>query len=98
MIKLRDFIDRGRRKPVLGLLVLVLLVALLVLVALHPSIDALEVAASCLTMLALAVSIASLGRPARRTVSAAPFAPASARPPTARPFPRFTRFLVPLRL
>ena len=98
MIKLRDFIDRARRKPVLGLVVLLLLVALLALVALHPAIDALELAASCLTILAIAGSIALLRKP-RRWIVTAPLAAASrARPPTARPFSRVPQLLVPLRL
>lgn len=98
MIKLHSIIDRARRRPVLGLLVLVLLVALLALVALHPAIDALELAASCLTILAIAISIAIIRRPVEQIVSAAPLAPAHARPPTARPFARVPQLLVPLRL
>ena len=63
MIKLRELIDRARRKPVLGLLVLLLLVALLALVALHPAIDALEVAATCLAVIALFISLRLFLRP-----------------------------------
>ena len=98
MIKLRDLSDRARRKPVLGLLVLVLLVALLALVAFHPAIDASELAASCLTILAIAISIAISGRLVERIVSAAPWAPAHPRPPTARPCSRVPQPLVLLRL
>lgn len=98
MIKLCDFIDRARRKPVLGLLILVLLVALLALVALHPAIDPLEVAATCLTILAIAVSGALLCTP-RRSIVAAPLVAASpARPPTVRRSTRVPQHLVPLRL
>lgn len=98
MIKLRNFIDRARRKPVLGLLVLLLLVVLLALVALHPAIDALEVAASCLTLLAIAVSAALLCKPSRWVVTAPLAAASHARPPMLRRFSRVPQHLVPLRL
>lgn len=98
MIKLRDFIDRARRKPVLGLLVLVLIVALLALVALHPAIDALELATSCLTILAIAVSVALLRQPRRWIVTAPLVAASRARPPTALAVSRASQLLVPLRL
>lgn len=98
MIKLRDLIDRARRKRVLGLLVLVLLVVLLALVALHPAIDALELAASCLTIIAIGISIALLHKPRSWIVTAPLVAASRARPPTAIAVSRAYQRLVPLRL
>ena len=98
MIRLRCFIERARRKPVVGLLVLVLLVALLALVALHPALDALELAASCLTILAVAVSIGLALKPSTPPVSGVLQLVSRARPPTRRTFAAAPQPLVPLRL
>lgn len=98
MIKLRELIDRARRKPILGLLVLLLLVALLVLVALHPAIDALEVAATCLAVIALVISLRLFLRPqsiAPRMQHRMALLP---RPPSRRPEIRTSETLAPLRL
>ena len=82
----------------LGLLVLLLLVAVLALVALHPAIDAVELATSCLTILALAVSIALLRKARSRIVAAPLVAVSRAGPPTSRPLPLVPQLLAPLRL
>lgn len=98
MIKLRDFIERARRRPVLGLFVLILLVTLLVLVALHPAVDALELAATCLTILAVAVSMALVLVPSTPVVSRVPLLASRARPPTTRALAAPPQLLAPLRL
>lgn len=98
MIRLRDLIERARRKPVLGLIVVVLLIGLVVLVALHPAVDALEVAATCLTMLSIAVSMALVLIPSTPGGSGVPLLLSRARPPTARMFTAPPQLLAPLRL
>ena len=98
MIRLRDFIERARRRPVLGLIVLILLIGLLVLVALHPAFDGLEVAATCLTMLSVAVSMALVLVPSTPVVSGVPLLSARARPPTTRTRTASPQLLAPLRL
>ena len=98
MLRLSDFIDRAREKPLLGLLVLILLVALLALVALHPAIDPLELAVSCLTILAMTASIALSRKPGRCDRTAPIPAVARARPPTALAVSLPAPLLVPLRL
>ena len=98
MIKLRHLIENARRKPVVGLLVLLLLVALLVLIAFHPAIDALELAASCLAIFAIAISVARLRGTGMRIVFAPPLAALRARPPTPQPPSPVVELLVPLRL
>lgn len=98
MIRVCELLDRARGKPVLGLTVLVLLAILLALVALHPAIAALEVAASCLMILAIGIS-AMLVFPPRGGIAASTVGfPSRARPPTARGVSRSSQLLVPLRL
>ena len=98
MIKLRDLIERARRKPVLGWFVLILLIVLLVLVALHPALDAVEMAATCLTILAVAVSMALVLVPSTPAVSGVPLLSLRARPPTTRALAAPLQLLAPLRL
>jgi len=98
MIKLRAFIDNARRRPFLGLLVVLLLVAALTLVALHPAIDALEVAATCLAVLALVISLRLVWRPQRVALRMRRITPLLPRPLSPLPESRSAETLAPVRL
>lgn len=97
MIRASQLIDEARKRPLLGVVVLVLLVAVLVLAALHPALDALELICS-LAVLALA-AVAAASRPIPAGGPVAPVAGAtSARPPTRTRPRRALATSTPLRL